>query len=228
MEVGGEVTGKARRRGGHRLLASHQPPPRPQVEVANRGGVIVRLSASLTGFVPVSQLDPSRVPARGEGGSPESALASLVGAQLRCTVLELNADSGSLVLSEKAALAAAELAALQPGDVRSGRVKKVADYGAFVELDGADGRPHGLEGLVHISELSWSRVRHPADVVRPGQQLKVQVLSAEPGRVALSLRLLQADPLLETLDTILPAGLREGGEGGEAEEELPGACESRS
>ena len=182
----------------------------------------MRLSATLTGFLPVSQLDPSRIPAREAGAAPETSLAALVGQELECTILELNAEKSSVVLSEKAALAAAELAGLAAGDVRSGRVKKLADYGAFVELEGADGRVHGLEGLVHISELSWSRVRHPSDVLAPGQAVRVQVLSVEPGRIALSLRRLQADPLLETLDTILPAAVQAGSAVDVVEEPLPG------
>jgi len=197
------------------------------VELANRGGVVVRLSKELTGFVPVSQIDPARVPAHAADAPMEGVLSALVGQRMRCVVLDLSAEKGTLVLSEKAATAKAQLQGLAAGCVRQGAVKKVTEYGAFVELLGADGKPHGVEGLLHVSELSWSRVRHPQDVLSVGQQLSVKVLSldAVTGRVALSLRQLAADPLLETLDTVLPPPQREDGtqEGGaQAEAPLPG------
>ena len=197
-------------RGCPRLLFSLTTSP--QVELANKGGVIVRLeSGLLTGFIPLSQLEPSRLPPRGGDASPEAALSSLVGARLSAAVLEVDLLRSSLVLSEKQALLVQALRRLAPGDVRPGRVKRLQEYGAFVELLDADGKPSGAEGLVHISELSWSRLRHPEDVLTTGQEVRVKVLTVEPtGRIALSLRQLAADPLKETLDTILPA------EGGEA------------
>jgi predicted RNA-binding protein with RPS1 domain len=203
--------------------------PFPQVELANRGGVVVRLNKDLTGFVPLSQIDPARVPAHAADAPMEAVLAALVGQPMRAAILELNADKGTVVLSEKSAAAAAEMASLSVGAVRTGTVKKLTEYGAFVELLGADGRPHGVEGLLHISELSWSRVRHPQDVLAQGQRLSVKIVALDPatGRIGLSLRQLAADPLLETLDTILPVSLRDeldaGGAGGEngAANELP-------
>ena len=228
LAPGTVIKGKARGR-ERKAAACRLTSPPPQVELANRGGVIVRLSKNLTGFCPLSQLDPNRLPAREEAGGAESALAALVGSELRCLVLEVSADKGGVVLSEKAAGAAEELGRLAVGQVVGSRVKKLAEYGAFVELRAADGRMTGLEGLLHISELSWSRVRHPQDLLRLGQELRVKVitLDAATGRISLSLRQLEADPLLETLDTILPgpggAAAAAAGEGDDAP--LPGLAE---
>ena len=199
-------------------------PPRRQIELANRGGVVVRLSKELTGFVPVSQIDPARVPAHAPDAPMESVLAALVGQRMRATVLDLSAEKGTVVLSEKAASAKAQLAGLAAGAVRQGSVKKLTEYGAFVELLGADGKPHGVEGLLHVSELAWSRVRHPQDVLAVGQQISVKVLSLDPvtGRVGLSLRQLAADPLLETLDTVLPPPVDGNGAAAADEAPLPG------
>jgi predicted RNA-binding protein with RPS1 domain len=194
-----------------------------QVELANRGGVVVRLSKELTGFVPVSQIDPARVPAHAADAPMEGVLSALVGQRMRAVVLDLSVEKGTVVLSEKAATAKAQLADLAPGSVRQGSVKKLTEYGAFVELLGEDGKPHGVEGLLHVSELSWSRVRHPQDVLAVGQKLQVKVLSldAATGRVGLSLRQLAADPLLETLDTVLPPPAREDGAGAAPADEAP-------
>jgi len=166
---------------------------------------VVRFLKNLTGFLPLSQLDPARVPAHAPGAPMEGVLASLVGQQVSCAILELNAEKGAVVLSEKLAASAQDRATLAVGAVRTGSVKNLTEYGAFVELFGADGRPHGVEGLLHISELSWSRVRHPTDVLTLGQTVTVKVcsLDAATKRVGLSLRQLEQDPLLETLDTTL-------------------------
>ncbi len=198
----------------------------------------MRLQKDLTGFVPLSQIDPARVPAHAPDTPVEAILAALVGQPMSAAILELNAEKGTVVLSEKAAAAAAEMSSLAVGAVRTGTVKKLTEYGAFVELLGSDGRPHGVEGLLHISELSWSRVRHPQDVLASGQRITVKVVALDPatGRIGLSLRQLAADPLLETLDTILPVALRDelagggaggssGGEGPANELPLPGLLE---
>ena len=200
--------------------------PSPQIEVANRGGVVVRLQhLNITGFVPLSQLDPARVPAHGKDVTPEQFLAPLVGQSLVVKDLECLPEKGTLVLSERAVKADAELASLTVGTVRTGVVEAMADYGAFVQLLGADGVAHGVTGLLHVSELSWSRVKHPQDVLRVGQTVSVKVVSVDTatGRIGLSLRQLEADPLLETLDTLLPTETgRTAAAGPASGEALPG------
>lgn len=155
----------------------------------NRGGVLVE-ARSLRGFVPISHL--MSVTKTENAGT--DYLAALVNTSLNLKVIEFDPERGRLVLSERAAQSAPGqrlelLARLQPGDRVSGTVTNVTRFGVFVDLG-------GVEGLIHVSELSWGRVRHPEDVISVGQDIEVQVLSVDPeqGRVALSLKELLPDP----------------------------------
>jgi len=157
----------------------------------NRGGVLVEWN-SLRGFVPASHL---------VGLSPfvnederYSKLQSRIGTRLRLKIIELDAEHRRFVLSERAtrldeSRRQESLNRLSPGDICHGRVTNLCSFGAFVDLG-------GLEGLVHISELSWGRVEHPSDVLEPGQTVEVYVLNVdrERGRVGLSIKRLQPDP----------------------------------
>ncbi len=157
----------------------------------NRGGLLVEWK-SLQGFVPASQLiDASN---NGNGTHRHTSLSSLVGHILKLRIIELNAEQNRLILSERAARVAAGeradiLRRLQTGDIVSGIITNLCDFGAFVDLG-------GLEGLIHISELSWGRVGHPTDLLQQGQQVQVYVLDIErdAGRIALSLKRLNPDP----------------------------------
>jgi len=159
----------------------------------NRGGLLVSLY-SLRGFVPASHLVGF------VGGAPMSeeerkaCLAKRVGERLRLKVIECDADQRRVVFSERAALAGPGarqhvLHHLHPGDVVNGQVTNICDFGAFVDLG-------GLEGLVHVSEMSWNRVTHPRDVVRCNESVSAVVVAVDPdqGRVALSLKRLLPDP----------------------------------
>lgn len=157
----------------------------------NRGGLLVE-ARSLRGFVPVSHLVEL------EGNLPEEErqqlLAGYLGDTLCLKVIEQNRARGRLVLSQRAALSGPGerqklLERLRAGDEVSGVVTNITRFGVFVDLG-------GLEGLIHVSELSWGRVRHPEDVVACGQQLRVKVLSIEREhcRVALSLKEMLPDP----------------------------------
>jgi small subunit ribosomal protein S1 len=157
----------------------------------NRGGLLVEWR-SLHGFVPASQL--TDFPATGNDAARRTAMLDLVGQRLTLRVIELNAGQNRLILSERAARVRAGeradiLKRLQPGDTVKGTITNLCDFGAFVDLG-------GLEGLIHISELSWGRVGHPADLLQAGQEVRVQVLEVEQdaGRVALSLKRLHPDP----------------------------------
>jgi small subunit ribosomal protein S1 len=157
----------------------------------NRGGLLVQ-ARGLRGFVPVSHL--VELPPAGEGADRSEQLARLVGSTLCLKVIEFDPERGRLVLSQRAAQAgpgcrAALLSRLKPGERISGIVTNVTRFGVFVELG-------GVEGLIHVSELSWGRVRHPSDAVTCGQPVEVKVLSVdrEQGRVALSLKDLLPDP----------------------------------
>ena len=157
----------------------------------NRGGLLVQ-ARGLRGFVPVSHL--LALPPASEGADRSEQLATLVGTTLCLKVIEFDPERGRLVLSQRAAQAgpgcrAALLNRLSPGDLIQGSVTNITRFGVFVDLG-------GVEGLIHVSELSWGRVRHPADAVACGQQLEVKVLSVdrEQARVALSLKELMPDP----------------------------------
>jgi small subunit ribosomal protein S1 len=162
----------------------------------NKGGLIVRVG-KVRGFVPASQLDTSRHPRLSEPGlTPEDRWGDLTGQALQLKVIEIDRERNRLILSERAAMrewkkAQKEklLAELTEGEIREGRVISLADFGAFVDLGGAD-------GLIHLSELSWKRVNHPREVLRVGEKVKVYVLNVdrERRRIGLSLKRLQPDP----------------------------------
>ncbi len=166
-----------------------------QVAGFNKGGLIVRVG-KVRGFVPATQLESTfrRKSEPGEGG--ESDLSVLVGKKLNLKVIELDRERNRLILSERAAAREMRreqkdrlLSELKEGEIVTGTVTSVADFGVFVALGGVD-------GMVHLSELSWSKINHPSDLVKVGDEVQVQVLSVdrERERVALSLKRLQPEP----------------------------------
>lgn len=164
----------------------------------NRGGLLVQWK-SLRGFVPASQLVGFPASANHNDQARRSELAKYVDQQLTLRIIELDEAQNRLILSERAAQVepgtrAAILDGLREGDVCQGTVTNVCDFGVFVDLG-------GVEGLIHISELSWGRVGHPGDVLKREQRVSVYVMdiNKEQGRVALSLKRLQPDPW-ETVD----------------------------
>ncbi|MBC8098433.1 MAG: S1 RNA-binding domain-containing protein [Armatimonadetes bacterium] len=154
----------------------------------NRGGLLVEWR-SLRGFVPASQL------VEGIGtGIRRRSLMTMIGQTLHLRVIELNPEKNRLILSERAAQAlpgerAGILLRLSPGDTVSGSITNLCDFGAFVDLG-------GLEGLIHISELSWGRVAHPDQLLARGQMIQAYVLEIDrdSARIALSLKRLRPDP----------------------------------
>jgi len=161
------------------------------VESYNRGGLLVRWE-QVVGFVPASQLcDGLRY---GDEQARLNDLATRVGSALTLKVIEVDPAKNRLILSERAARHVADpdlnvLDELNPGDVCQGQVTNLCTFGAFIDLG-------GVEGLIHISELSWGRVSHPADILQSGQQVEVYVLNVDrdQGRVGLSLKRLLPDP----------------------------------
>ncbi|MFC1960900.1 30S ribosomal protein S1 [Chloroflexota bacterium] len=158
---------------------------------SNRGGLLVQWK-SLRGFVPASQL-VDFPPTVGEHIRRQE-LTIYVGRSLLLRIIELDEMQNRLILSERAAQVnpgtrAAILDSLSEGDVCYGTVTNVCDFGVFVDFG-------GIEGLIHISELSWGRVGHPGDVLRRGQHVSVYVMEVNKdlGRVALSVKRLQDDP----------------------------------
>ncbi len=157
----------------------------------NRGGLLVSWN-SLRGFVPASQL--VGFPIDIDENLRRDMLARQIGRKLQLRIIELDRGLNRLILSERAGRAkpgqrVSMLNSLQPGTVCKGTVTNLCDFGAFVDLG-------GVEGLIHISELSWGRVGHPRDVLSSGQNVEVYVMSVdrENERIALSLKRLQPDP----------------------------------
>jgi small subunit ribosomal protein S1 len=160
----------------------------------NKGGLIVKLG-NVRGFVPASQLGPSRR-RRSEGDTPEQKWARMVGEPMQVKVIEVDRGRNRLILSERAAAKESReaqkdrlLAEIKAGEVRRGHVISLAEFGAFVDIGGAD-------GLVHLSELSWKHVTHPNEVLHVGQEVEVLVLNVdhERKRIGLSLKRREDDP----------------------------------
>lgn len=159
----------------------------------NKGGLLVHWHG-LPGFVPASQL--VEFPQFHVATQREQVLEEAVGTQLNLKIIEVNPRLNRLILSERAALVDSSqrelvLASIEPGDIVTGNVTNLTDFGAFVDLG-------GVEGLIHISELSWSRVTHPSKILQPNTRVRVLVLDIdhEKERVALSLKQLHEDPWL--------------------------------
>jgi small subunit ribosomal protein S1 len=158
----------------------------------NKGGLLVNLDG-VRGFVPASQVSGI---SRGPETQKQSDMAKLVGTSLPLKVIEINRNRNRLILSERQAVQEVRegrkgelLSSLKEGDVRTGVVTSVCDFGAFVDIGGAD-------GLVHLSEISWSRVKHPSEVLKPGDKVQVYVLGVDNDRkrIALSIKRTQNEP----------------------------------
>jgi small subunit ribosomal protein S1 len=165
-----------------------------QIAGFNKGGLIVKLG-HVRGFVPASQLGQARR-RRSEGDTPEQKWARMVGETTQVKVIEVDRGRNRLIMSERAAAKETRelekerlLSEIKPGDVRKGRVISLAEFGAFVDIGGAD-------GLVHLSELSWKHIAHPNEILKIGQEVEVTVLNVEPERkrIALSLKRREEDP----------------------------------
>jgi small subunit ribosomal protein S1 len=158
----------------------------------NKGGLLVNLDG-VRGFVPASQVNGI---SRGPDTQKQSDMARMVNTDLQLKVIEINRNRNRLILSERQAVQEAReskkdelLSRLKEGDVRTGTVSSVCDFGAFVDIGGAD-------GLVHLSEISWSRVKHPSEVLKPGDKVQVSILSIDQDRkrIALSIKRTQSEP----------------------------------
>lgn len=155
------------------------------VRKVNKGGLEVTVNG-LRGFLPAGQVDVYHVP----------DLSTLLNQSLRCEVTEANLQARNLIVSRRVVLerereekARATFASLAENQVRDGIVRRIADYGAFVDIGGVD-------GLLHVSQLSWQRVKHPSDVLAVGQPIKVMVLEFDPDskKISLGLRQLEQSP----------------------------------
>jgi small subunit ribosomal protein S1 len=173
-----------------RAAESGEPVEGTVIEVV-KGGLIIDLG--VRGFLPASLVDIRRV----------QNLEEYTGRTIECKVIELNRSRNNVVLSRRAVLEEERkevrqqiLDRLQPGQIVEGAISNIVEFGAFVDLD-------GIDGLIHISELSWSHVNHPSEVLSIGQVVPVKVLDIdrERQRISLGLKQTQEDPWQRVVDT---------------------------
>lgn len=164
---------------------------------ANRGGLLVEYDG-VRGFLPVSQLSAEHYPRVGSSDKDEilQRLNSLIGKTLKVRILDCDRKANKLIFSEKEAIRDGlneRFEKLKVGDKVSGLVTGVVDFGVFVNVD-------GIEGLVHISEISWERVSNPADYVKVGQSIEAKIIAIDKDRLSLSMKQLSDDPWLKEVD----------------------------
>jgi small subunit ribosomal protein S1 len=178
---------------------SGEPVEGSVIEVV-KGGLILDLG--VRGFLPASLVDIRRV----------HNLDEFLGQTLECKVIELNRSRNNVVLSRRAVLEEERkevreqiLGRLQPGQVVEGKISNIVDFGAFVDLD-------GIDGLIHISELSWSHVNHPSEVVSIGDTVRIKVLDIDRDRqrISLGLKQTQEDPWQRVISTHRSGDVLEG------------------
>ncbi len=161
---------------------------------ANRGGMLVEMEG-IRGFLPVSQLAAGHYP-RVSGADKDEILQklnALTNQSIRVRILDVSRKDNKLIFSEKEAVKddMQELfSKLTVGDTVSGVVTGVIDFGAFVNVQ-------GIEGLIHISEISWERVENPRDYIKTGQDVEAKIIAIDKDRLSLSLKQMQQDPWLE-------------------------------
>ncbi len=160
----------------------------------NKGGIIVPVNG-LRGFVPSSQVSLSRR-SQVTGDTPEQRWGKMIGEEIDVCVIEVDRERRRLILSERQASTDTResvkdrvLDELKEGETYTGRITSLAEFGVFVNVNGAD-------GLVHLSEISWDRIQHPSEILKVGQELKVKVINIdrEKKRIGLSIRQLQSNP----------------------------------
>jgi small subunit ribosomal protein S1 len=160
---------------------------------ANRGGLLIELEG-IRGFLPVSQLSAEHYPRVSDADKDEilTKLNALINKPLRTRILDLSRKDNKLIFSEKEAVRddmASRLSNLKVGDIVEGVVTGVIDFGAFMNVD-------GIEGLVHISEISWERVEDPRKYVKVGEKLNAKIIAIDKDRLSLSIKQMSEDPWL--------------------------------
>ena len=174
---------------------------------ANRGGLLVEYEG-VRGFLPVSQLSAEHYPRVGSSDKDEilQRLNGLVGKEMKVRILDADRRANKLIFSEKEAIKdglAERFASLKVGDTVKGVATGVVDFGVFVNVE-------GIEGLVHISEISWERVNNPSDYVKVGDSLEAKIISIDKDRLSLSMKQLKKDPWLDEVEAMKPGTKVEG------------------
>jgi len=171
---------------------------------ANKGGLITTVNG-ITGFLPVSQLSSKNYPRVEDGDKNKilSLLKKMIGKELEVRIIDANRETEKLIVSEKAAQSEKEKEAIsnfKVGDVISGEISGVVDFGAFVKFsakgdaEGGEDDRDRLEGLVHISELAWQLIEDPRTIVKVGDKVEAKIIGIEADKISLSIRALQKDP----------------------------------
>ena len=180
-------------------LMANKTPFESKIIAYNKGGLIVGL-CGLRGFIPASQIALSRR-ASMTGETPEQRYGKMIGEPITCIVIEVDRERRRLIFSERQAsnetrevIKERIIENLHEGEIRKGRVTSLADFGVFVNINGAD-------GLVHLSEISWNQIKNPAEVLKVGDEVNVKVISVdkEKKRIGLSIRQTQDDPWSERI-----------------------------
>ena len=174
---------------------------------ANRGGLLVEYEG-IRGFLPVSQLSAEHYPRVGSADKDEilQRLNSLVGKSIKVRILDAIKKENKLIFSEKEAIKdglAERFSSLKVGDVVKGVVTGVVDFGVFVNVD-------GIEGLIHISEISWERVNNPSDYVKIGDEIEAKIIAIDKERLSLSMKQLTEDPWLHEVEKLKKGSKVEG------------------
>ena len=174
---------------------------------ANRGGLLVEYEG-VRGFLPVSQLSAEHYPRVGSSDKDEilQRLNGLVGKEMQVRVLDVDRRANKLIFSEKEAIKeglAERFEKLAIGDTVKGVVTGVVDFGVFVNVE-------GIEGLIHISEISWERVNNPSDYVKVGQTVEAKIIAIDKERLSLSMKQLTKDPWLDEVEQFKPGDTVEG------------------
>lgn len=164
---------------------------------ANRGGLLIEYEG-VRGFLPVSQLSAEHYPRVGSSDKDEilQRLNALVGKDLDVRILDADRKANKLIFSEKEAAKEGlteRFEKMAVGDTVTGVVTGVVDFGVFVNVD-------GIEGLIHISEISWERVNNPADYVKVGQNVDAKIIAIDKERLSLSMKQLTKDPWLDEVE----------------------------
>ena len=174
---------------------------------ANRGGLLVEFEG-VRGFLPVSQLSAEHYPRVGSSDKDEilQRLNSLVGKDMTVRILDADRKANKLIFSEKEAVKeglAERFEKLKIGDTVTGVVTGVVDFGVFVNVE-------GIEGLIHISEISWERVNNPIDYVKVGENVDAKIIAIDKDRLSLSMKQLTKDPWLDEVEKLTPGTEVEG------------------
>ena len=174
---------------------------------ANRGGMLVEYEG-IRGFLPVSQLSAEHYPRVGSSDKDEilQRLNTLVNKDIKVRILDADRKTNKLIFSEKEAVKeglAERFQKMAIGDTVEGVVTGVVDFGVFVNVE-------GIEGLIHISEISWERVNNPADYVKVGQTVKAKIIAIDKERLSLSMKQLTKDPCLDEVEQFKPGDKVEG------------------